>query len=313
MSTHKLQLIRGLHNIKPQQRACVATIGNFDGLHLGHQAVIEQVAAQAASMNLPATLIVFEPQPLEFFHGKTAPARLTRLREKLLVLRESAIDNVLCLHFDASLAALTPQAFIQHILVDGLAVKYLVVGDDFHFGKDRVGDFGLLTQLGERYGFTVASMHTVNQQDERVSSTRIRYALETGDLDLAKRLLGRPYSMCGRVTHGDKRGRLIGFPTANIYLHRHVTPVLGVYAVTVHGLAVEPLYGVANVGKRPTVDGTRSLLEVHIFDFDQDIYGRYIEVEFVMKLRDEKRFDSFDLLKAQIFKDAQQARTFFGQ
>jgi len=306
-----MQLIRGLHNLTPALRGCAATIGNFDGVHLGHQAVLGQLAERAAALHLPTTVIIFEPQPQEYFAPEQAPPRLTRLREKLVALRRFSVDRVLCLRFDRALAELSAEQFVQRVLIDGLGVRYLVVGDDFRFGKDRAGNFDFLTRTGERTGFQVAHMHSFELNGARVSSTRIRTALRQGDLHAAEQMLGRGYRMLGRIAHGDKRGRTIGFPTANLFLHRHSTPVQGVFAVEMYGLDIEPHYGVANVGTRPTVDGTRTLLEVHLFDFADDIYGRQVAVEFVHKIRAEKRFDSFPELKAQIEQDAQQARDFF--
>ncbi|WJW75100.1 bifunctional riboflavin kinase/FAD synthetase [Thiohalobacter sp. IOR34] len=306
-----MRLIRGLHNLDASQRGCAATIGNFDGVHLGHQAVLGQLAERAAELCLPTTVITFEPQPQEYFDPEGAPPRLTRFREKVVALRRFSVDRLLCLHFDRRLAALDAAAFVQRVLVEGLGVRYLVVGDDFRFGRGREGDFEFLARAGERHGFQVAHMHTFEVGGERVSSTRIRRALAAGDMQLAEQLLGRPYRMLGRVAHGDKRGRTIGFPTANIFLHRHRTPVSGVFAVEVFGLDREPVYGVANVGTRPTVDGTRSLLEVHLFDFAEEIYGRHVAVDFLHKLRDERRFDSFAALKAQILRDAAAARDYF--
>jgi riboflavin kinase / FMN adenylyltransferase len=306
-----MELIRGLHNLKPRHRGCVATIGNFDGAHLGHQAVIGQLAEKAEALGLPTAIILFEPQPQEYFDPARAVPRLTRLREKLMALRRYAVDRVLCLQFDVHLAAMEPEQFIQRILVDGLGVRYLVVGDDFRFGKKRRGDFAMLADAGVRNGFQVVNMHTVAIDGERVSSTRIRAALAASDLATAEKLLGRPYRMCGRVAHGDKRGRTIGIPTANIHLHRKVTPITGVYAVEVFGLSREPVAGVANVGTRPTVGGTRTLLEVHLLDFDETIYGAYLRVNFVHKVRDERRFGSFEELKTRIGQDVAEARAFF--
>lgn len=306
-----MELIRGLHNLRPEHRGCAATIGNFDGVHLGHQAVLGQLSERAGALGLPTCVITFEPQPREFFAPQSAPARLTRLREKLLALRRFSVDRVLCLRFDSHLAGLSAAEFVKVVLVDGLGVRYLVVGDDFRFGKGRQGDFASMQQAGAEQGFQVVNMHTFNVDGARVSSTRIREALAAGDMAGAEKLLGRPYRMCGRVAHGDRRGRTIGFPTANIHLHRHATPVQGVFAVELFGLDREPVAGVANVGTRPTVDGTRTLLEVHLFDFDQDIYGRYVYVNFLHKLRPELRFDSFEALKEQIHQDARDARAFF--
>jgi riboflavin kinase/FMN adenylyltransferase len=306
-----MELIRGLHNLRAKHQGCVATIGNFDGVHLGHQAVLKQLAQKAGELQLPSVVITFEPQPQEFFRPESAPPRLTRLREKVAALQSQNIDRVLCLMFKESLARLPAEEFIHQVLVDGLAVKYLVVGDDFRFGKNRSGDFKLLVKAGQTHGFEVANTHSFVVDGVRVSSTRIRQALGQGDLQHVARLLGRSYSMHGRVAHGDKRGRTIGFPTANIYLHRQKTPILGVYAVQMNGISDRPVNGVANIGTRPTVDGTRTLLEVHLFDFDRDIYGANVEVVFLQKIRDEKRFASFDALKAQIQQDVRRARDIF--
>jgi len=306
-----MRLIRGLHNIRPDDRGCAATIGNFDGVHLGHQAVLGQVAERAGELGLPSTVITFEPQPQEYFATGEAPPRLTRLREKVSALRRYGVERVLVLPFGPKLAALGAAEFVQQVLVDGLRVRYLVVGDDFRFGRGREGDFEFLRRAGERHGFQVVHMHTFEIDGARVSSTRVREALAVGDLAGAERLLGRPYRMQGRVAHGDKRGRTIGFPTANLFLHRRRSPLSGVFAVEMFGLEQEPVAGVANVGTRPTVDGTRALLEVHLFDFDQDIYGRHVAVEFAHKLRDEMRFDSFEALKEQIGNDVREARNWF--
>ena len=306
-----MELVRGLHNLRPEHRGCAATIGSFDGLHLGHQAVLTQLAAQGRERCLPVTLITFEPQPREYFMPQEAPSRLTRFREKLEVLQHCGVDRVVCLRFNAWLAGLTADEFIQRIMLDGLAVKYLVVGDDFRFGKGRIGDYALLQQAGKTHGFPVVTMPTFNVGNHRVSSTRIRVALNEGDFSSAEALLGRPYWMSGRVAHGDKRGRTIGFPTANIFLHRHAVPVDGVFAVEMCGIDDRPIAGVANVGTRPTIDGRRALLEVHLFDFDRDIYGRHVQVSFLKKLRPERKFESFELLKQQIERDAAQARAFF--
>jgi riboflavin kinase/FMN adenylyltransferase len=234
-----------------------------------------------------------------------------RLREKLSILKTFNLDYVLCLRFNRSLAALTAEEFIQKVLVDQLKISHIVVGDDFRFGAHRQGDIAVLKKIGERKGFSAESIKTYQVDGQRVSSSLVRQALASADLKMAERLLGRPFGMSGYVVHGHKRGRMIGFPTANIYLHRQTVPVLGVYAVNVYGLTDGTVHGVANVGTRPTVDGTRSLLEVHLFEFDRDIYGEHIYVEFMHKLRDEKRYDSFDLLKQQILKDAENAKLYF--
>ena len=305
-----MEIIRGLHNLRARHRGCVATIGNFDGVHLGHQAVLGQLAERGAELGLPAAVITFEPQPREFFGRGEMPARLTRFREKLQVLRCFSVEWVVCLRFNRALADMPAADFVRRLLVEGLAVRYLVVGDDFRFGKGRQGNFAMLHAAGLKHGFQVASMHTFNVDGVRVSSTRIREALTKDDLAAAAKLLGRPYRMCGRVVHGDERGRAIGFPTANVHLHRKNSPVSGVYAVEVFGLEKEPLRGVANVGTRPTVGGTESRLEVHLLDFDEDIYGRYVRVDFLHKLRPEHRFESLEELVAQIRKDEAAARDF---
>ncbi|MCP4128117.1 MAG: bifunctional riboflavin kinase/FAD synthetase [Gammaproteobacteria bacterium] len=307
-----MQVIRGLHNLRSEHRGCVATIGNFDGVHLGHQAVFRHLAEQAKALDLPTTVVTFEPQPMEYFAPEAAPARLTRLREKLDALYEAQIDRVVLLEFGPKLANMEADLFVQRLLIDGLDVRYLFVGDDFKFGKGREGDIDLLRAVGDKRGFDVENMNTFAMGEERVSSTLIRESLSQGDLEAASHYLGRPYRICGRVAHGDERGRTIGFPTANVNLHRKVSPLRGVFAVKVGGLGEEQLPGVANIGNRPTVKGDlRHLLEVHLFDFNRTIYGEHLVVEFYHKLRDERRFDNFEQLKHQIELDAVTARNYF--
>lgn len=306
-----MDLIRGLYNLKPRHRHCIATIGNFDGVHRAHQVILAQLKQVAKQLNLPTMVITFEPLPQEYFANGPSISRLTRLREKLIVLRKLAIDHVLCLHFDADLSDLSPEQFIKTILVKNLAVKYLLVGHDFRFGSAREGDFSLLTEYAKAYGFEVVALDSIKYQGKRISSTRIRNLLAESNFEHAEALLGRPYSLCGRVAYGDKRGRQLGVPTANVYLHRKFSPIQGVFVVEVLGISASPIQGVANVGHRPTVDGTRCLLEVHLFDFDEDIYGRYVEVRFLQKLRDEKRYPSLNLLKQQIIDDIAGAKRFF--
>ncbi|WP_353573219.1 bifunctional riboflavin kinase/FAD synthetase [Candidatus Albibeggiatoa sp. nov. BB20] len=306
-----MEFIRSISQLRPQHHQCVATIGNFDGVHRGHQTVIQQVKTESLDLDLPATVIIFEPQPQEFFVPDKAPTRLTRLREKLFAFQRYGVDRVLCLRFDKRLANLEPDDFIQQILINGLGIKHLVVGDDFHFGKQRHGNYKVLQDAAKQHQFEIEKQRTFIIDAERVSSTRIRHALAQGDMQLANELLGRPYMLSGRISYGQQRGRTIGFPTANIFLHRHKSPLLGVFAVKVHGLGHRPLTGVANLGTRPTVNGAQLLLETHIFDFKQMVYGKYIDVEFIAKIRDEKKFDSFELLKQQIVQDAQTARQFF--
>jgi len=307
-----MQVIRGLHNLRSEHRGCVATIGNFDGVHLGHQAVFRHLREQSQELGLPTTVVTFEPQPMEFFSPESAPARLTRMREKLNAIAEAGIDRVVLLEFGAKLASMEAGEFVQRLLVQGLDVRYLFVGDDFRFGKGRSGDIGMLRTVGKEHDFAVENMNSFVVGEERVSSTLIREALAKGELETASHYLGRPYRICGRVAHGDERGRSIGFPTANINLHRKVSPLHGVYAVRVGGVRDEQLPGVANIGNRPTVKGdNRHLLEVHIFDFAGEIYGEHLDVEFCKKLRDEKRFENFEQLMHQIEQDAVAARDFF--
>ncbi|MGY6274162.1 bifunctional riboflavin kinase/FAD synthetase [Methylomonas sp. MgM2] len=307
-----MRLIRGLNHLEPLRRGCILTIGNFDGLHLGHQRVIERVAEHGRRLKLPTVAMVFEPQPLEYFLGDHAPSRLTRLREKVIQFAKLPIDELLVLPFNRTLADYDAEKFILDILVKKLQLKHLVIGDDFHFGKARRGNFALLQHRGEEYGFSVESTDSFELEGLRISSTLIRDALGEGDLAQAKLLLGRDYSICGRVAHGDKRGRQLGFPTANLQMFRKNTPLVGVFAVTMTGVGNRELHGVANLGNRPTVDGgEKPVLETHLFDFDQDIYGHYVEVNFKAKLRDEKRFSSLTDLRDQIAFDVKAARNFF--
>lgn len=305
-----MELIRGLHNIYDHHRGCALTIGNFDGVHLGHQAILKMLVEKARELNIDACIMSFEPLPQEYFAPEKAPARLTRLREKWCALEATGVDQFLCIKFDHRLAELSAEDFIKQILIDRLHVKYLVIGDDFKFGKGRHGDFDMLKAAGKQYGFEVVNSHSHCLDGERISSTGIRKALAESKLEHANKMLGRTYRICGRVAHGAKRGRTIGFPTANIKLHRHATPLSGVYAVTM-SIGDQHIDGVANIGKRPTVDGHNLQLEVHLFNFEENIYGKQVCVEFKHKLRDEHRFESFDALKQQIIKDSEQAKAFF--
>lgn len=306
-----MKLIRGLHNLTPFSSGSVVTIGNFDGAHLGHQAVFKQVLAVSVERNLIPLVITFDPHPREFFSGD-CPGRLTRLREKLYFFHHYGIETVLCMHFNQNLADTLAHDFVQQVLLLQCRAKHIIVGDDFRFGSHRLGDFTLLSQLGQHYGFSVAEANTVvDSTGERISSTRIRRALSQGNLREATALLGHSYVMLGRVAHGDQLGRQLGFPTANIHLHRKQTPLQGVFAVKVHGLAKRPILGAANLGTRPAVGGTRCLLEVHLLDFNRDIYGAHIAVEFCHKLRDEVHYDTLDELKHQIARDVKNTREFF--
>jgi len=308
-----MELIRGIHNIKSHHSGCVLTIGNFDGVHLGHQAVLRQVSEKARELGLPATVMTFDPQPLELFAKENAPARLTRLRDKFVQLRKLDIARLLCVNFNHQFANQTADEFISDLLVTRLGVKFLVVGDDFCFGRGREGNFAMLKEAGKKFGFEVVSTHSFCLQKLRVSSTAIREALAQDKLDAAARMLGRDYSISGRVSHGRKLGRTIGFPTANIPLKRSVSPVSGVYVVQALGLGDRPVGGVANIGNRPTVNGVRQQLEVHLFDFHANLYGKQLEIVLLHKLRDEHKFDSFDALKQQIELDAEAARVWLRQ
>jgi riboflavin kinase/FMN adenylyltransferase len=307
-----MRLIRGLNQLQPFFKGCVLTIGNFDGLHLGHKLVIEKLAAHGKRLNLPTVAMIFEPQPLEYFLGDHAPSRLTRLREKALQFNKLPIENLLVLPFNSTLAEYDAEQFIADILVKRLSVHHLVIGDDFHFGKSRRGNFALLQTKGQEYGFAVENTASFELNGMRISSTLIRDALMDGRLDQARSMLGRDYSICGRVAHGDKRGRELGFPTANVRMFRKNTPIAGVFAVTMTGLDGVAYQGVANVGTRPTVDGgAKAILETHLFNFNADIYGRYVEVHFKQKIRDEMRFPSLPALQAQIENDIEISKAFF--
>ena len=304
-----MRLIRGIHHLQAMPNGCVLTIGNFDGVHLGHRAVLQKLSQQGQQLGLPVVLMVFEPQPLEFFLKNNAPSRLTRLREKVIHLYDAPIDELLIVRFDQTLADYDPEQFVKELLVERLNVKHLVVGDDFHFGKARKGNFALLQQKGKKYGFTVEDTLSYLINNLRVSSTLIRDALSDGDLIKAECLLGRAYSVCGRVIRGKQIGRTLDFPTANIQLSRHNTPIEGVFAVSMTGVGSKPLCGVANVGTRPTITGNDEvLLETHLFNFNKEIYGHYVEVHFHHKLRSERRFQSLDELKQQIQRDVVEAK-----
>lgn len=305
------ELIAGLHNIKLRHHGCVATIGNFDGLHKGHQFVIQALISRAKHLNLPTCVIIFEPHPQEYFLGWQASARLMRLREKIKFLQYLSIDRILCIRFNKGLAECSAEDFVKKILVKRLGIQSLIVGDDFRFGKGRQGDFHLLQALGKHYNFTVHANPSVLLENKRIGSSWVRSAVEQGDFALTAQLLARPFTLSGRVIQGDQRGRLLGFPTANIALHRRVMPLQGVFIVRVYGLGSIPLAGVANCGNRPTIQGLKNLLEVHLFNFDQAIYGQFIEIEFLKKIRDEKKFASMERLKQQIAKDVICAKNYF--
>ncbi len=306
-----MELIRGLHNIRDKHKGCVLTIGKFDGVHLGHQAVLKEVVEKSRQLGLPATVMVFEPQPEELFSPDTAPARLSLLRDKYSQLKRLGIDRLLCIRFDRKFSCYTAEQFVEELLVEKLGIKYLVVGDDFRFGKGRGGDFNMLQYEGDKCDFELESTQSFRLKDCRISSTAVREALTDNNFVLAGQMLGRAFTIAGKVLHGDKRGRTIGFPTANLLLKRCTAPINGVFAVSV-GIDAQQYFGVANIGSRPTVNGQRSQLEVHVFNFNGNIYGRFISVAIHAKLRQEMKFDSFELLHQQIKLDAQQAKNLFG-
>ena len=308
-----MELIRGIHNLRKEHRGCVATIGNFDGVHLGHQQILQQVREIAATLRQPTTVMVFEPQPREFFAGEKAPPRLNSFREKLERLTQYGAERIVCLQFNSRLRQLTAEEFVQKILVEGLGIAHLVVGDDFRFGCDRAGDFQLLKKLGPEKGFSVEHTHTFLMDGERVSSTRVREQLINGNIAEAARLLGRPHKISGRVVHGRKLGRTLGVPTANLLLGDTKPALNGVFSVLVkmpNGL-MRP--GIANIGLRPTVDGVVPALEVHLLGFNGNIYGKRLDVFALAKLRDEQKFAGLDALKTQINKDIAQCYRFFEQ
>ena len=283
------------------------TIGAYDGIHLGHRAILTTLKQQAASLDVPAMVLSFEPMPREFFSPVNPPARLTRFREKFECLAALGIDELFCPSF-SSVRDLSADVFIGELLVDGLGVRHIVVGDDFRFAAGRVGGIEDLERAGETFDFGVTAVPGVYRHEQRISSTEIRLALEAGDLETARGMLGREYSMSGKVVRGLGLGRELGFPTANVSLNRRQTPVDGIFAARVLGLGGEPLDGVASVGTRPTVGGEKPLLEVHIFDFDRDIYGEYITIQFVERLREERKYSDLDSLVAQMHEDVSAAR-----
>jgi riboflavin kinase/FMN adenylyltransferase len=305
-----MEVIRGMHNLRDRHRGCVATMGNFDGVHLGHRALLSALAEEGRARGLPTLVITFEPQPREFFQGREVPARLTRLREKLTLLADCEVDRVLLLPFNERLAGLAAEDVVEQLLVGALGLKFLMVGDDFRFGRGREGDVPMLREAGGRHGFEIGDLPTQLVDGERVSSTRVRKALEAGDLGLAERLLGHAYFIAGRVVYGRQLGRQLGTPTINIPLQRYRAALEGVFAVEVDGLGAR-LQGVANIGVRPTLEGREPLLEVYLFGFSGDAYGRLVTVRFRRKIRDEWKFDSLDALRDRIAVDVDEARRHF--
>ncbi len=307
-----MQLVRHLVDIPfaRLERGSVVTIGAYDGIHLGHEKLLERVFEESHRLDMPAVLMSFEPTPKEFFSVEAPPARLMRFREKFDALADHGVDLFYCPRFDDAMRAISAADFIRRILVQGLNLRHLVIGDDFRFARRREGGVEFLERAGKALEFEVERVPSVMAAEMRVSSTAIREALATGDMQTANALLGRPYRMSGRIIRGKQLGRTLGYPTANVDLRRRQSAVLGIYAVRVHGLVGGPHDGVASVGTRPTFeDGNKPLLEVHIFDFDEDVYGAYIDVDFVARLRAEKKYESVDELVAQMHRDADNAKS----
>ncbi|CEK11179.1 bifunctional riboflavin kinase/FAD synthetase [Legionella hackeliae] len=305
-----MKLLRGLENIPYFSQGTVATIGNFDGVHRGHQALLAKLRLQADRMQLPLVVVLFEPQPGEFFRSSQAPARLATLREKLEVLKRCNVDYVCCLKFNNKLALMEAEDFARHYFFSLLKVKYLLVGEDFRFGRQRQGDIHLIQRIAQEQMARIDVFPAVSINGDRVSSTKIREALASGKLNYASSLLGRTYSLCGRVIKGDGRGKQWGIPTANLSTQRLALPLKGVFCIQVKRKGAW-LKGVANLGSRPTVDGTKNVLEVHLFDFDESLYGEMLQVFFLHKLRDEIKFSSVDALIKQIHNDINAAKEFF--
>ncbi len=306
-----MELIRGLANLRREHAPSVASIGNYDGVHRGHQHVISTLLKKSEELSAPSTVITFEPLAKEFFKPNSVP-RLTSIDERAELLFDLGVDRVLCIEFNQDFASYSPMGFIEDVLINGLGITYLCVGDDFRFGHNRAGDFDLLQEVGEQRGFDVTAHETFELDGKRVSSGRVREELQQSDFSMAEELLGRPFQIKGSVSKGQQLGRTLNFPTANIVLPAYQVPISGVFAVRVRHQQYGELTGVANIGVRPTVEGTQNRLEVHLFDFEQDIYGTDLTVSFVDKIRDEQKFDSLDELKQQIQRDAERAREVLG-
>lgn len=310
-----MKVFRGLPNDRARA-PCALTIGNFDGVHRGHQALLAHVRGAAAELGIEAAVMTFEPHPREYFAQRSgdlskAPARIANLRDKLGDLERAGIDRVIVEHFNEHFASQSPQDFIERVLVEGLHVKWLMVGDDFRFGARRAGDIAMLQEAGRRYGFQAETLSAVMHGERRISSSAVREALKEADFAATQQLLGHPYVMSGHVIHGQKLGRTLGFPTLNLRV-AHRPALCGIFVVQVHGLAGQPLPAVASLGVRPTVeDAGRMLLEVHVFDYNEPAYGKLVRVEFLAKLRDEEKYVDLPTLTAAIEGDARQARAFF--
>ena len=310
-----MKVFRGLPNDRARA-PCALTIGNFDGVHRGHQALLSRVRQAADGLGLEAAVMTFEPHPREFFARRSgdlarAPTRIANLRDKLQSLSNAGIDRVIVEHFNAQFAAITPDEFVEQVLVDGLHVKWLMVGDDFCYGARRAGNVAMLTEAGKKHGFHVETLPTVMLGEQRVSSSAVRAALAAGDFVQTRQLLGHSYSISGHVIHGQKLGRTLGFPTLNLRV-AHRPALAGIFIVQVHGLEDGPLPAVASLGVRPTVDDSgRVLLEVHVFDFARSCYGAMVRVEFLEKIRDEEKYVDLPTLTAAIARDSDQARAWF--
>jgi riboflavin kinase/FMN adenylyltransferase len=308
-----MQILRNVPDVASNPIAL--TIGNFDGVHLGHQAMLAKLHAAAAARSLPACVMTFEPHPREFFAPDKAPVRLTSLREKLELLAEHGVERTHLLRFNFALAQVTAQDFIDRILVRGLGVRWLQVGDDFRFGARRAGDLNMLKAHAAQHGYAVEAMATVELDGERVSSTAVREALAAGDMLKAGRLLGHPYRISGRVVRGDQLGRKLGFPTANVRMKHNRPPLTGIFAVEFRRGNAAPVQGVASLGVRPTVkaQGAAPVLEIYLFDFKEEIYGESVSVDFLHKFRDEAKYVDLETLKQQIARDVVDAKNFFAR
>jgi riboflavin kinase/FMN adenylyltransferase len=291
--------------------AVALTVGNFDGIHRGHQTMLQRLRAGARARGLTSCVLTFEPHPREFFAPQAAPTRLTSLREKLELLAAHGVERVHVQRFSRSFAALAPEAFVEQVLAKRLRARWLLIGEDFRFGAKRVGDLALLKRLGERHEYEVETMPTVMHAGSRISSSAVRAALAAGDLTAAETLLARTYSISGRVIHGRKLGRELGFATANVQLKHNRPPLTGIYAVKVHGIGAAARPAVASLGVRPTITASgRAVLEVHLFDFSGDLYAAHLRVEFLHKIRDEEKYPDLETLKTQIARDCEAAKSF---
>jgi riboflavin kinase/FMN adenylyltransferase len=310
-----VKVIRGIPPVA-NWTPCALTIGNFDGVHRGHQALLKKLVQTANEKNIQSCVMTFEPHPIEYFAPEKAPARILNLRDKLEALAEVGIDQVLVIHFNQLFANLSPDDFVKKILVDSLKVQSILIGDDFHYGSKRAGNFSNLVEAGLKYGFSVENMATFEENQVRISSSAIRSALSQGDLRLARQLLGRPYMLSGHVLHGQKLGRTLGFPTLNVSLANKLQlrkpAAEGIFIAQVHGLSDNPLPAVASLGQRPTVDDSgRYLLEVHVFNFNQSVYGKLVRIELIEKIRDEEKYNDLETLQNAINQDAALARNYF--